>query len=294
MKILITGVNGFLGNYFIEQLLKSDHKVIATNRGQSKVDFSHENFIYEEMDFTDVALVNAILQKHQPSHIIHSGAMSKPDDCEKNKPLADKINIDGTAIMLQAAKAIGAGFLFMSTDFIFDGATGMYTETAVANPVNYYGETKVKAEGLVTQYEHNWSIVRTVLVYGKPYNKRNNILTIVREKLENGESYDVFNDQVRTPTYAEDLAKAIVAIIEKRATGIYNICGRDVLTPYDMAVATATYLQLDASLIKKITAKDFVQHAKRPPITGLDISKAKKDLGYEPISFKEGLKRTLG
>ncbi|MEI9958992.1 MAG: SDR family oxidoreductase [Ferruginibacter sp.] len=293
MKICITGVNGFLGNYFIEQLLKSGHQVIATNRGQSKVNFAHENFIYEEMDFTDAALVNAILQKHQPAYVIHSGAMSKPDDCEKNKPLADKINIDGTAIMLQAAKAIGAGFLFMSTDFIFDGATGMYTETATTNPVNYYGETKVKAEALVTQYEHNWSIVRTVLVYGKPYNKRNNILTIVREKLENGESYDVFNDQVRTPTYAQDLAKAIVSIIEKKATGIYNICGKDVLTPYDMAVATANYLQLDASLIKKITAKDFVQPAKRPPITGLDISKAKNDLGYEPISFEEGLRRTL-
>ena len=181
----------------------------------------------------------------------------------------------------------------MSTDFVFDGEKGMYKEEDVVQPVNYYGETKVKAEELVQQYEHNWSIVRTVLVYGKPFNKRNNILTIVREKLENGEDYAVFNDQVRTPTYAGDLAKAMVAMIEKNVHGIYNICGKDVLTPYEMAVATAAFLQLDTTLIKKITEKDFVQHAKRPLKTGLVIDKAKKDLDYQPLSFKEGLKKTL-
>ena len=293
MKVLITGVNGFLGHYIVEQLLNSRHDVIATGKGINRLSCSSQGFVYEEMDFTNEGAVNEVFKKYEPAYIIHAGAVSKPDECEQNKLLADKINIDGTAILLNAAKQYRSGFLFMSTDFVFDGEKGMYKEEDVVQPVNYYGETKVKAEELVQQYEHSWSIVRTVLVYGKPFNKRNNILTIVKEKLESGEEYAVFNDQVRTPTYAGDLAKAMVAMIEKNVHGIYNICGKDVLTPYEMAVATAAFLQLDTTLIKKITEKDFVQHAKRPLKTGLVIDKAKKDLDYQPLSFKEGLKKTL-
>jgi len=293
MKILITGANGFLGYYLIEKLIQLNHHVIATGKGESRLAFTDPNFIYEEMDFTNEQMVNTIFKKHQPEHIIHAGAISKPDECELDRHTADKINVGGTAILLQAAKKYGAHFLFISTDFVFDGEKGMYEETAAVNPVNYYGITKVAGEEMVKQYEDTWSIVRTVLVYGKPFNKKNNILTVVREKLEKGEAYSVFNDQVRTPTYAGDLANAIVAMIEKKLTGIYNICGEEVVTPYEMAVATAEFLELDKSLIKKITAKDFVQPAKRPLKTGLTIDKAKKDLDYQPLSFKEGLRRTL-
>ncbi|GAB2815773.1 SDR family oxidoreductase [Ferruginibacter profundus] len=294
MKVLITGANGFLGYYVVEQLLNNNHVVIATGKGERRLPFVHHHFIYEELDFTDAGAVTVIFAKHRPTHIIHAGAISKPDECELNKPVADKVNIDGTAILLAAAEEYHAAFLFCSTDFIFDGIKGMYNEEDAPAPVNYYGETKVKAEALVQQYPQQWSIVRTVLNYGKPFNKRNNILTIVREKLERGEAYQVFHDQVRTPTYAGDFAWALATMLEKNVTGIYNICGEDVLTPYEMAIATGNFLQLDTSLIKKITAADFVQAAKRPLKTGLDITKAKRDLGYQPVSFKEGLRRTLG
>lgn len=293
MKVLITGVNGFLGYYFIEKLIDNGHYVIATGKGENKLPFNSPYFVYATMDFTDVAAVNNMFQQHHPEYIIHAGAVSKPDECEKNKPLADKINVEGTGILLAAAKKYAASFLFLSTDFVFDGETGMYKETDMVNPVNYYGSTKVKAEALVQQYEYSWAIVRTVLVYGKPYTKRNNVLAIVREKLEKGELYEVFNDQVRTPTYAEDIAGAIVVMMEKNVTGIYNICGEEVMTPYDMAIRVAEFLNLDTSLIKKITAKDFELAAKRPLKTGLNITKAKTELGYRPISFKEGLKKTL-
>jgi dTDP-4-dehydrorhamnose reductase len=294
MKVLITGINGFLGHYFATHLINSNHIVIATGKGPCRLAITSPYFTYEEMDFTDAVMVNQILQKHNPTHILHAGAISKPDECELNKPLADTINIEGTAILLAAAQKKSLYFLFMSTDFVFDGVTGMYTETDTVNPVNYYGVTKVKAEELVKQYQHQWGIVRTVLVYGKPYNKRNNILTIVQEKLEKGEGYDVFNDQVRTPTYAGDLAAGIVTLLEKNITGTFNICGEEVLTPYDMAIATAVFLQLNQSLIQKTTAANFVQPAKRPAVTGLDITKAKRQLGYKPISFKEGLQKTFG
>jgi dTDP-4-dehydrorhamnose reductase len=293
MKILITGANGFLSYYIIEKLLDANQLIIATSKGTNRLPFASPFFIYEEMDFTNEKIVAKILEKHQPTHIIHTGAISKPDECEQNKPLADKINVEGTAILLNAAKKYEAYFLLMSTDFIFDGVNGMYTEDDIANPVNYYGETKVKAEALVKEYEHNWSIVRTVLGYGKTFSGRHNVITAVKEKLEKGEEYSMFNDQVRTPTYIEDLAEGIITMIKKNAVGIFHICGEKVFTPYEMAIATAEFLQMDTSLIKKVNAADFTQPAKRPAKTGLKIDKAKRELGYKPVGFKEGLRRTL-
>ena len=143
------------------------------------------------------------------------------------------------------------------------------------------------------EYEYGWAIVRTVLVYGKNHSGHNNILKIVKEKLERGEEYNVVDDQVRTPTYVEDLAKGIVSIINKKATGVFHLSGKDILTPYQMAIRTADHLKLDSSVIKKVTAASFSQPARRPLKTGFIIDKARKELGYEPLSFEEGLKKTL-
>jgi dTDP-4-dehydrorhamnose reductase len=102
------------------------------------------------------------------------------------------------------------------------------------------------------------------------------------------------DDQVRTPTYVEDLARGIIAIIEKKAKGIFHLSGKDVLTPYQMAVKTAEQLSFDKLLLKKVTAASFTQTAKRPANTGFVIDKARRELGYEPLSFEEGLKKTFG
>jgi dTDP-4-dehydrorhamnose reductase len=131
------------------------------------------------------------------------------------------------------------------------------------------------------------------LVYGKPITGKANILTIVKEKLEKGEEYSVVNDQVRTPTFVKDLTSGIISIIERKAKGIYHLSGEDVLTPFEMACKVADYFGLNKSLIKKVTAADFSQPAKRPPKTGFVINKARKELGYNPVSFEEGLRRTF-
>ncbi len=111
--------------------------------------------------------------------------------------------------------------------------------------------------------------------------------------MEKGEQCNVVGDQIRTPTYVEDLAAAIVSVIEKKATGIFHIGGADILTPYDMACAVADFFSLDKTLLKKVTEKKFSQAAKRPLKTGLIIEKGRNELGYQPISFKEGLRRTF-
>jgi dTDP-4-dehydrorhamnose reductase len=294
MKILITGANGFVAYYLIKHLLEQkDIIVIATAKGNCRLPFAQENFIYASLDFTNAIETKNIVNTYMPSHIIHAGAISKPDDCELNKPLANKINVEGTKNLLDAARNIKASFLLVSTDFVFNGVKGFCEETDIVEAVNYYGQTKIAAEKLVQQYNHHWSIVRIALVYGKPLMGRNNIVTLVKEKLENGETYTVFSDQVRTPTYVEDVAVGILLMIQKNVNGIYHIAGQDILSPYEIAIATSKYLKLDSSLIKNITAKDLVQPALRPAITNFNIDKAKKELGYHPTSFEKGLRKTL-
>lgn len=295
MKILITGANGFLGYYLTDLLLENDHEVIATGKGPCRHSFDHcSSFQYLPMDFTDPGSIRAVFENSRPDVIVHAGAISKPDDCEKDQWAAYQANVEGTISLLNEAEILKCFFIFLSTDFIFDGEKGMYREEDVPNPVNFYGKTKLEAEKAVKEYPFPWAIVRTVLVYGKPLSGRGNILSVVKEKLQKGEAYSVFNDQVRTPTYITDLAWAIKTIIEKQETGVFHISGEDVLTPYEMACHTARILGFDESLIKKVTAAEFVQPARRPAMTGFNIEKAKRQLGFKPISFASGAKLTFG
>jgi len=294
MKVLITGANGFLGYYLVEQLLAKKFSVIATGKGDCRLPFNDDtNFQWLSMDFTDPFSIHDVFEKTKPGVVVHAGAMSKPDECELDQMKAYLVNVEGTVQLLINSEELQSFFIFLSTDFVFDGATGMYNEEDEPRPVNYYGRTKLEAEEAVREYEHDWAIVRTVLVYGKNHSGHNSILKIVKEKLEKGEEYNVVDDQVRTPTYVEDLAKGIVSIIEKKATGIFHLSGKDILTPFQMAMKTAEHLHFDSSVIKKVTAASFTQPARRPLKTGFIIDKAKKELGYEPVSFQEGLTKTF-
>lgn len=294
MKILVTGANGFLGYYISKQLLEKEYEVIAAGRGSCRLPFTdHKLFHYESMDFTDPFAVQDIFQKYVPEVVVHAGAMSRVDECELNQWQAYVTNVEGTVTMLLNAEEYKCFFVFVSTDFIFDGERGMYNEDDLPGPVNFYGKTKLEAEAAVKEYGYDWAIVRTILIYGKPTSGKANILTVVKEKLERGEEYSVVNDQVRTPSFVEDIAAGILSVIERKATGIYHLSGEDVLTPYEMACKVADHLGLDKSLLKKVTAADFSQPAKRPPKTGFVIDKAKKKLGFHPVSFEEGIRRTF-
>jgi dTDP-4-dehydrorhamnose reductase len=294
MKILITGANGFLGFYLSTQLLQKGYEIIATGKGECRLPFiNKKGFEYVCMDFTNPYSVHDVFDKYKPGIVVHAGAMTNVDKCELEQWQAFLTNVEGTVTLLLNAAEQKCFFIFVSTDFVFDGKKGTYMEDDPVAAVNFYGKTKSEAEDAVKEYEFEWAIVRTSLVYGHPISEKGNILSVVKEKLEKGEEYKVVNDQVRTPTYVEDLAAGIVRMIENRATGIYHLSGSDVMTPYEMACKMADLLQLNKSAIKKVTESDFLQPAKRPLNTSLIIDKAKQQLSYQPVSFAEGLRLTF-
>ena len=293
MNVLITGANGFLGYYLCRRLLDAGITVMATGKGECRLPFNDPLFSYHSMDFTDPYAVDAVFETTKPHVVVHAGAIGSPDKCEQDQHQAYVTNVEGTITLLLNAAEHKSFFVFISTDFVFDGASGPYKETDIPNPVNYYGRTKMEAEDAVKEYEYDWAIVRTVLVYGKPGTGRENLLTLVHRSLSQQKEIQIFDDQFRTPTYVEDIAKGIVTIIQKRATGIWHISGNEMLTPYQMAILTAQYLGLDESLVKKIYEGYLPEAAKRPPRTGFIIEKAFTHLGYQPITFQEGLQKTF-
>ncbi len=291
MKILITGANGLLGQKLVKLILdKNQDELVATARGANRLPYDASLYTYISLDITDQSSVAEVIEQARPDVVIHTAAMTNVDQCETEREACLELNVNATQYLISACEANGAFFLHLSTDFIFDGEDGPYDEEADANPISYYGESKLKSEELVKAAKTEWAIVRTVLVYGIAHDmSRSNIILWVKGSLEQGKHIKVVDDQLRSPTLAEDLAMGCYLIARQKAQGVFNICGKDLLTPYDMAIKTADFFNLSTDTMERADASTFQQTAKRPPRTGLLIEKATTQLGYQPHSFDEGI-----
>jgi len=290
-KVLITGANGLLGQKLVQQLLAlGTMQVIATGRGPCRL--QEAGLVYRSLDIENEAEVRKVVLSMKPDILIHAAAMTHVDECELNQEACYRANVLATSYLIAAAEQLKSHFIFVSTDFIFSGTDGQnpYVEEAHPDPVNYYGQTKLQAEQLLRQSSLKWAIARTVLVYGLAHDlSRSNIILWVKSSLEAGKQIQVVDDQVRTPTLAEDLAAGCILLAQKGATGVFNISGEELLTPYQIAMETADYFGLDKNLIVKTDSSRFTQPARRPMETGFIIQKAKRELGYRPKTFKEGI-----
>ncbi len=185
---------------------------------------------------------------------------------------------------------MGIRLVHISTDFIFDGSHGPLDESAKPNPLSYYGASKLAAEEIIKKSMLDWTILRTVLVFGITKDmSRSNIVLWVKKSLEEGKTIQVVNDQWRTPTLAEDLAVGCLLAAKKKARGVFHVSGSEMMTPFDIAIRTAEFFKLDKSLIKPTDSTKFKQPAVRPLKTGFIIDKARKELGYRPHTFEQGL-----
>jgi dTDP-4-dehydrorhamnose reductase len=289
MKILVTGSNGLLGQKLSVLLQRTPGiELIATARQQSAIPLTNAQF--EILDICDAKAVENVISRIKPELIINTAAITLVDKCELEREACRIANVTSVENLIRSCEKLDIHLIHLSTDFIFDGSHGPLDESATPNPVNYYGECKWEAEKRVMSSKLSWCIVRTVLVYGITADmSRSNIVLWVKNSLEAKKTIQVVNDQFRTPTLAEDLAMGCYLAATRKATGIYHISGKDFLSPYQIAIKTAEFFRLDTTLIQPVDSTTFTQPAKRPLITGFVIDKARKDLGYEPRSFDEGL-----
>ncbi|MDF2435636.1 MAG: dTDP-4-dehydrorhamnose reductase [Bacteroidota bacterium] len=294
-KILITGSNGLLGQKIVYALLKrKDVEIIATSSGENRL-MEKSGYKYESLDISKKEEVEAVLKKHKPDVVINTAAMTNVDACESRKEECFAINVKGVQNFVDVIEGnfkTDLHFIHLSTDFVFDGEKGAaYVETDEPNPLSYYAYSKHESEKVLQQSEVKWAIARTIIVYGIVDNmSRSNIVLWAKDALSKGQKINVVDDQFRAPTLAEDLADGCILIADKGATGIYHLSGPETYSVLDLVYKVADFWKLDKSLITPSKSNTLNQAAKRPPRTGFVIDKARKDLGYNPHSFEEGLK----
>lgn len=285
--ILITGANGLLGQKLVKRCLKHQIPFIATSKGPNRNPACpNENYIACEL--TDEQAVNALVSSVSPTAIIHTAAMTNVDQCEQEPENCALINVKAVLFLMQAAQKIEAHVQLLSTDFVFDGENGPYKEEDEVGPLSVYARSKVDAELVLLNSGYtNFSIVRTIIVYGTGVNlTRSNIVLWAMEALPKGETMRLVDDQFRAPTWADDLAYACVEIVLRSKTGIYHIAGPKTLSVVEIVKSVARGLNIKEPSIETISSKTLNQPAARPPKTGFILDKAFRDLEYTPMSIE--------
>ena len=297
MRILITGSNGFLGSHLAHFFSQKNTEIFTTGRGPCR-----DNKITGKVEYVDTELTNKenvyhLIQKILPDVIIHNAAMSKPNECHFNNDACLKINVGATKYLLEAAELLAPDkkihFIFLSTDYVF-GENGPHAEEDIPHPLNFYGESKLMAEKIVCNASIPCSIVRPVFIYGPVWEgTRSGFIQWIKDSLEKKQTIQVVSDEKRTPTYVGDICNGIKAIIDKSKTGIFHFAGKEILSPAEMAIATAQLLGFDESLLDIVKGTDLQQPVVRARKSGLTFARAAKELGYQPVSFAEGLRQSF-
>ena len=290
MKILITGSNGLLGQKLLYKLRKdSSVQLIATSKGENRVS-EKEGYTYFDLDITNNDTVAHLIESEKPQVVFNTAAMTNVDLCEDKKKDCDALNVEAVRYLADACAKINSHLIQISTDFIFDGEDGPYTEEDKPNPLSYYGLSKLKSEQLLQAHAVKWTILRTIIVFGVGEKlSKGNIVLWAKGALEKGDSLNIIDDQFRAPTLAEDLADICILAAKKKALGIFNASGKDIMSIYEIVVRIAKHYGNSTENLNKISTATLKQKAGRPPRTGFILDKSINELGYNPHSFEECL-----
>jgi dTDP-4-dehydrorhamnose reductase len=294
-RIIITGANGMLGQRAVEYYSSKENvELLATSVEDKSVIDSAD---YISCDIKSRDKIKKVIYDYCPDFIIHTAAFTNVDLSEKMREDAWKINVKGVEYIAEAARAIDAQIIHISTDYIFDGKNGPYHENDLPNPIGYYGRTKLASENALKISGTLFTILRTNVLYGFARNSRPDFVRWVINSLTKKERIRIVKDQINNPTFIDDLVQAINKIIEFKRTGIYNIGGKEFLSRLEFTNRIAAYFKLDRNLITPITTEELNQPARRPLKSGLWTLKAETELGYKPHSISESLmvmKKELG
>ena len=287
MKILITGASGLYGSKLAELAKAKDHRVYS-GYNQHKPTYGTPL----RFEISDKKSVETAFKKTKPQAVVHAAALTNVDECETNKEVAWKTNVDGTRNIIEAANQHHAFPLLISTDYVFNGKKGLYKETDQTDPINYYGLTKLKAEELVKELVDQYCIARTSVIYGStPATGKINFALWLINSLKNNEEAKIVIDKWNSPTLNTNLASMTMEIIERKLTGIFHLSGATRISRLDFAKQIANYFNLNSNLIKPTNPNDFGWKAKRPKDSSLNTTKAQQTLENKPLQIKQSLER---
>jgi dTDP-4-dehydrorhamnose reductase len=269
----ITGANGMIGNYLVQTATKFAPQTKI--RALTRTDF----------DLLDFAAVEREFRKDQPQLVIHCAAMTSVADAQKNPQLARRVNVEATKFLAELSAEIP--FIFFSTDLVFDGRKGGYSETDSPNPLHFYGETKAAAERIVLCNPRHL-ILRTSINGGISKSGNRSFNEQLRRSLQTGQGMTLFMDEFRSPIFAGETARAVWELAEKNGAGIFHVAGAEKLSRFQIGQLLVSRWPEIKTEIQSGLAKEFAGPA-RALDTSLDISKVQKVLSRPLPKFSEWL-----
>ncbi len=293
MRVAITGASGLLGRALLATASDAHHIIAADHSAeildlkyleQYRLDLSSESSIREFVDAASADL------------IVHCAAITDVDLCEREPKLPQLLNADATRHLVDAVQGTSARLLYISTDYVFDGANGPCSETDPTNPINVYGKTKLAGEHAMLSLAERATIVRSASFLGHGSPNRTTFAERMFETMSYNPPLKAVDDQRSNVTPVDELAAGIMHIIESGASGIWHFAHPDVISRYELATLMARSAGIDSSHVQKVKFSSLKRDAARPLNGGLKVEKAMRELGitFRPLveSVKLFLERT--
>ncbi|QMU53915.1 MAG: dTDP-4-dehydrorhamnose reductase [Nitrosopumilus sp.] len=283
MNFFVTGSSGLVGSQVIKDLIKQNHIVYSCYH-----DVKPDYGINTKLDLSNPEDIKKTINEISPDVIIHLAAMTEVDLCEIERDLAMTINAKATKILAEQAARNDCFFVYVSTDYIFDGSKGMKKESDSPNPLGFYGKSKLAGEISLNGLASGWCIARTSTPFGIHSTKKSFPLWI-KENLESKKEISVLTDQFTSPTYVPNLSKMLIEVATKQITGIIHLSGASRISRYSLAEMVADRLNLDKALLKPVKITEMNWKAQRPSDSSLDVSLATEILEEKPQKIESGL-----
>ena len=282
-RILITGSSGQLGSSVLNQLY-GKFELLATDISNNKS--ITLNIPFDNLDITDLEQIKSTLANFNPNVIINLAAFTDVDACELDPDKAYLLNTKSVEMLLNN---YNGQFIQISSDYVFDGNNGPYSENDNTNPLSVYGKTKLEAEKILQKNGKYWCILRTNVLFDYYNGTKASFIKWVIDSLKLNKSVNVVDDQWNNPTWTHNLAEIIELVINKNVEGIYNYGGVDYLNRFEFAQIIADIFHLDKSLILPITSNSLNQAAPRPLKGGLKTDKIEQEFDIKCINLKTSL-----
>ena len=284
MKILITGASGLLGERLAELALKRGFRVYGSYKDNPT---SLKNSIC--LDLTDKDAVLSVSKEVKPDIIINCAGISDVDLCERDEDLALEVNAEAPLYLAEASNTVGAHLIHVSTDYVFDGKKGMYSEDDRPNPINVYGHSKLLGEKNVASTARSWCVARTSVLFGWGREKRPNYATWIIRGLREEERLNVVTDQYASPTLNTNLAAMLLEVAEHKLQGTIHLAGGDRIDRFTMAIKIADVFNLDKSFLTPVGSGSINWLARRPKDSSLNVSKVTEELDAKPMGVDKAL-----
>ncbi len=283
MKWLISGASGLLGHQLCKYLETENQKIIGLH---NKHTINIKNVECIKTDFTDLKKVKNIISDYLPNVIVYASGLTNVDACEENEPLAKKLHADIPTALAITAQNNGSQFIFISTDHLWDGSTALVTEKTPTQPINVYARTKVLGEKQVLDINPKSLVIRTNF-FGKGRPWRKSLSDWIIEELISENAITAFTDSYFTPIDLTHLCKIIEALAKCKASGVYNIAGRQRISKYEFAHSLAIHLGLRTDLIRPGAIVDANLRAPRPSDMSLSAKKVEDKLKIKMPTLNE-------